>query len=250
MREASAWAWMPKTFCTMSPTHNPGIPEHSYFSPGQGYSLSQHFLILFWVLCFSTSFPSLSFSFAAGSKCFHKSLIRFLFCTFFLIWLLPTLVLCPVLYASFSLGSSSLGNLYLTSLPKLIFSFSVLTGSKVSLEGKPWHSKHPGIFIPTRFLVPKSLPFFSFLAYGWSEAKEDSMIADLGLMRLILSGEQPVCLQTGPLGWLPLVVAVAASIAPSARIHLHPVFSPLPTPPSTLYPDPGYQETIENQNVM
>lgn len=59
------------------------------------------------------------------------------------------------------------------------------------------------------------------------------MIADLGLMRLIFSWEWPVCLQIGPLGWLPLAVAVVASTPPSAGIHLHLVFSPHFPPPTS-----------------
>ena len=112
-------------------------------------------------LLFFPFFPSLSLFLAAGSKCFHTLLIHFLLCTFSLIWLLPIIVLGPVFYASFSLVSSPHANVYLASLPKLIFGFSRLTGSKVNLEGRPWHSKHPGIFIPTGFLFPRYLPFFS-----------------------------------------------------------------------------------------
>lgn len=47
---------------------------------------------------------------------------------------------------SVSLAFSPHANIYLGFLPKLIFSFcKTLTGSKVSLESKSWHSKHPGI---------------------------------------------------------------------------------------------------------
>lgn len=80
---------------------------------------------------------------------------------------------------------------------------------------------------PYWVLIPKMFAFLFLLAEGWIGKKgTHNTLADIGLMRLILSWEQPVCLQRVPLGWLPLVVAVAASTTPSAEIHLHPLFSP------------------------
>lgn len=60
--------------------------------------------------------------------------------------------------------------------------------------------KSPWNIYPNWVLIPKMFAFLFLLADGWSEEKKDSMIADLHLTRLILSWEQPLCLQTEPLG--------------------------------------------------
>lgn len=182
----------------MSPVHKSRIPECSYCSsPGWGYSLSQHFLTLFWVLGISSS-SSLSFS--ASSKCFHKLWIHLLVCTSFLIWLYscssprPSCT-CFILTGIFSPWEHLLG---ISTQAHLQFLNALRKQGKLGRQALTF--KSPWNIYPNWVLIPKMFAFLFLLADGWSEEKEDSMLADLHLTRLTLSWEQPLCLQTEPSG--------------------------------------------------
>jgi hypothetical protein len=79
------------------------------------------------------------------------------------------------------------------------------------------------------------LAFLFLLAEGRSGEKKDNMLADIGLVILMFSWEQPVYLQVGPLQWLPLVVVVEAQHCQQQKctstLSSHsPLYLPLPRP--------------------
>lgn len=130
--------------------HNPRILEHSVSSSA---SSGVAFLLLFPLpVCLfccrhhrppqivnTISIPYILISWTSSSPCPGP------------------LFICFILTSVFSpceplLGISSKVNFW---------SFKTHIGSKVSFQGKPWHSRHPRMFTPTGFLFPRCFLFSS-----------------------------------------------------------------------------------------
>lgn len=221
----------------MSPVHKSRIPEHSYCSSqGWGYSLSQHFLTLFWFLGISSSsFVSLSLSFSASSKCFHKLWIHLLVCTFFLIWPYscssprPSFT-CFILTGIFSPWEHLLG---ISTQAHLQFLNALRKQGKLGRQALTF--KSPWNIYPNWVPIPKMFAFLFLLADGWSEEKKTVCLPIFILQGWLFHGNSFCVYRQSPQGWLPLVAAVAASTAPPPQdspplSFLHTSLHSLPRP--------------------
>lgn len=185
---------MPNSFCSMTLAHS--LESLGTVTPqGRDLSVNPYFFCLFWGSSLPLSLLSLPLTLLCCSHYTPPQINVSLFCSFLLVWLHPSVGLGPFFIHFLLSGIFFPCKLLLGISSKANFQFfRTLYRSKVSLEGKPWHSKHPGIFIPTESYSRDVCLSLVSRRLEWRKGRH-SMIADLGLLRRMFSWEQPVCLQ-------------------------------------------------------
>lgn len=227
--------------------HNPGILERSYSTLGWDCScrpvLSYPLLGFFAFLLFPFS-PSPSSLLWAPQVSTNVNYISFSLPSYWLgsqHWPGPLLI-CFNLTGLFSPCKLQLG---ISSKANFQF-FKTLTGSKVSLEGKPWHSKHPGIFTPTGSYSRDVC--LSLLVSRRLEWRKRIWLLILVLWECYFHGSRLFVYSWGP--WVVSIAGCCGSFNTTISRDAPPPCL-FPTPPSShLCSVPSYQDTMENENTL